>query len=127
MAASLESMLEQKLDISNDYPFLSDSNSIEFIKNAKIMFINRGTLLLITKRRISFPMLFFAAKFQGLPGSGKSTLSKKIVSIYGEEKTVVCSGDDYFTDKLTGVYTFEQNKLEDAHLTARLKAEKSCG
>jgi 2',3'-cyclic-nucleotide 3'-phosphodiesterase len=68
----------------------------------KIMFINRG-----------------------LPGSGKSTLSKKIAELYGVENTVICSGDDYFTDE-QGNYKFDREKLAEAHETARQKAIAAC-
>ncbi len=62
-----------------------------------------------------------------MPGSGKSTLSKKIANKYGEEKTIICAGDDFFTDLTTGQYLFDVNKLEEAHASAKLKAEKACG
>ena len=62
---------------------------------------------------------------RGLPGSGKSTLSKNIASVYGVDKTVICSGDDHFTDA-NGVYKFDQNKLAKAHSEALQKAEHAC-
>lgn len=38
---SLEDLFQEKLDITNDYSFLNDPKTIEFIANSKIMFINR--------------------------------------------------------------------------------------
>lgn len=60
---------------------------------------------------------------RGLPGSGKSTLSKKIASLY--ENSVICAGDDYFTDK-EGNYVFVGEKLHDAHAWAQAKASNAC-
>lgn len=62
---------------------------------------------------------------RGLPGSGKSTLSKKISSLYGFERSVICAGDDFFTDS-TGKYVFDSTKLEEAHAAAREKAINAC-
>ncbi len=90
------------IDYINEFPYLNDQNTIEFIEQSKVMFINRG-----------------------LPGSGKSTLSKKIKELYGSEKTVVCSADDFFTDK-DGNYNWVENKLGEAHFTAYSKAENGC-
>ena len=60
---------------------------------------------------------------RGLPGSGKSTLSKKIKEKYTD--TVICSGDDFFTDE-NGNYKFDQTLLFDAHQSAQKKAKDSC-
>lgn len=60
---------------------------------------------------------------RGLPGSGKSTLSNKIKNIY--EKTVICSGDDYFTSS-SGEYKFDASKLSEAHMSAQSKATNAC-
>jgi hypothetical protein len=95
-------LFNKKLDISNDFPFLIDNQTIDFIKRSKIMFINRG-----------------------LPGSGKSTLSLKIAGVYGIDNTVICSGDDFFTDEF-GNYKFVREKLTEAHETARNKAITAC-
>ena len=43
-SSSIEEIFAEKLDISNDFPFLNDQNTIDFIKNAKFMFINRGIM-----------------------------------------------------------------------------------
>lgn len=67
---------------------------------------------------------------RGLPGSGKSTLGRKILDTYNPNSdpsgTVVCAGDDYFTDPVTGVYNFDGNKLKEAHAAARVKASNAC-
>jgi uridine kinase len=60
---------------------------------------------------------------RGLPGSGKSTLSKRIKYIY--ETTVICSADDYFMDSNDN-YNFDINKRPQAHQVAKEKAEKTC-
>ena len=39
--SSIEDLLENKLNISNVCPYLDDSETIEYIKKSKIMFINR--------------------------------------------------------------------------------------
>ncbi len=62
---------------------------------------------------------------RGLPGSGKSTLSRKIASLYGENNTVICAGDDFFTDE-SGNYKYDRDKLQLAHETARNKAIVAC-
>jgi len=41
VSSSLEDLFEAKLDIANDFVFLNDTESIEFISKAKIMFIIR--------------------------------------------------------------------------------------
>ena len=60
---------------------------------------------------------------RGLPGSGKSTLSRKIAETY--EQTIVCAGDDFFTDE-NGNYIFDAKKLPEAHGAAQKKAENAC-
>ena len=98
----LENIIKDAISInySKDFSFLNDENTINFIKNSKVMIINRG-----------------------LPGSGKSTLSRSIKSSY--EDSIVCSGDDYFMDS-NGNYNFDQNLLFEAHLSAQKKADASC-
>jgi predicted kinase len=48
---------------------------------------------------------------RGLPGSGKSTFSKKLVN----SDFLVCEADKYFIDKETGEYKFDGSKIKDAH------------
>lgn len=62
---------------------------------------------------------------RGLPGSGKTTLSKQIVNVYGTDKTIVCSGDDFFVSN-DGVYSFDVSKLSEAHKAAQDKAALAC-
>lgn len=68
------------------------SNSVEWFKdvlvNKKVVYILRG-----------------------LPGSGKSTLSKYLSDNITD--SVVCSADDYFTSN--GSYNFDRSKLQEAH------------
>jgi ABC-type dipeptide/oligopeptide/nickel transport system ATPase component len=88
-------------DFFNTHSFLNDELTINFIKKSKIMFILRG-----------------------LPGSGKSTLTKAILNKY--PASVVCSADLYFTNKQTGEYKHDINKLKDAHLTCQMNAKQAC-
>ena len=46
---------------------------------------------------------------RGCSGSGKSTTARQLVGT-----GVVCSADDFFVDP-NGVYTFEKDRLSDAH------------
>ena len=96
----MKNVFEKCIDYSIDFPFLSDENTINFIRSSKIMFINRG-----------------------LPGSGKSTLSSRIRSVY--KSAIICSADDYFTDE-NGIYNFDINKRPLAHEISQKKAIKSC-
>jgi predicted kinase len=48
---------------------------------------------------------------RGLPGSGKSTFSEKLVG----SDFLVCEADKYFIDKETGQYNFDGSKIKDAH------------
>ena len=50
--------------------------------------------------------------FRGIPGSGKSTLARTIQSM--EPGTVIVSADNYFIGP-DGVYTFDPNKIKNAH------------
>ena len=66
---------------------------------------------------------------RGLPGSGKSTLCRKIVETYSKNSkidVVVCAGDEFFTDPITGEYKFDPEKLELAHMLAQEKASNAC-
>jgi len=46
---------------------------------------------------------------RGCSGSGKSTVANQLVGV-----GVICSADDFFVDP-NGVYTFEKDRLTDAH------------
>lgn len=111
----LSDYFQSKLTIANEHPFLVDPDTIEFIKNSKVpIFIFLFKVIFLIK------VLFIN---RGLPGSGKSTLSNKIKNVY--QNTVICAGDDYFTDEL-GNYNFNHDKLKEAHLSAQNKAIDAC-
>lgn len=58
----------------------------------------------------------------GASGSGKSSLSKRLVS--GYPGTVVCSADDVMVRK-EGGYTFDAERLRFAHDCTRTKVKKA--
>ena len=60
--------------------FLTDPESVQWIKNNRVIFIMRG-----------------------LPGSGKSTLVKSITEVFNDQIPVICSADHYFIDE-NGIY-----------------------
>jgi predicted kinase len=49
----------------------------------------------------------------GIPGSGKSTFVKSLLS--NNESGVVVSADSFFIDKLTGIYNFNPQLISQAH------------
>jgi predicted kinase len=51
---------------------------------------------------------------RGISGSGKTTLSNTLLQILGPE-TVSYSADNYFI--IDGVYTFDRNKISEAHIS----------
>jgi tRNA uridine 5-carbamoylmethylation protein Kti12 len=51
---------------------------------------------------------------RGLPGSGKTTLGKTILSWFSSTEPDVISADDYFVDE-KGNYNFDVTKLKEAH------------
>jgi predicted kinase len=51
---------------------------------------------------------------RGLPGSGKTTLSKIILQLRSTDEPEVLSADDFFEDK-EGDYNFDPTKLKEAH------------
>jgi len=55
---------------------------------------------------------------RGLPGSGKSTLANTLAG------TGRCEADEYFTNALTGEYTFDASKIKDAHDYCKMKAAR---
>ena len=63
-----------------DFPFLTDSETIQWIKKNRVIFIMRG-----------------------LPGSGKSTLVNAITEVYKMQDPVICSADHYFINE-NGIY-----------------------
>ena len=52
---------------------------------------------------------------RGLPGSGKSTMVKKIVDESQNKNVVVASADDFFLSPCCGKYCFQVDKLPQAH------------
>jgi len=50
---------------------------------------------------------------RGIPGSGKSTKAREIAAtaITANYSAVICSTDDYFIDKVDGLYKFDRTKL----------------
>jgi predicted kinase len=55
---------------------------------------------------------------RGLPGSGKSTFAKAMWN-----ELVVCEADQYFIDKETGEYKFNQHDLPKAHYWCQSRVE----
>ncbi|XP_064646856.1 uncharacterized protein LOC135499823 [Lineus longissimus] len=84
---------------SSSFLFLSKQNVIRHVNRSKTMFIMRG-----------------------LPGSGKSTLVRKIQTKY--KGAVVCSADDYFSKE--GEYEFNQDELPNAHQDCKEKVKEAC-
>ncbi|XP_045178941.1 uncharacterized protein LOC123538711 [Mercenaria mercenaria] len=84
-----------------EMPFLSDEDTINFIKHSNTMFIMRG-----------------------LPGSGKSTLVKSLQNIY-KGSVAVCSADDFFRSS-DGSYNFDAGRLSEAHKDCQNKAAYHC-
>lgn len=58
---------------------------------------------------------------RGLPGSGKSTVAKKILE--GSPNAIICSADDYFM--VDGQYEFDPTKLSKAHQSCLMSADRS--
>lgn len=71
---------------------------------------------------ISAPIVYI---MRGIPGSGKSTLSKRIAtSTRGASEGLVCSTDDFFLD-VDGKYVFNPAKLGEAHPWNLQRAEEA--
>lgn len=93
-------------DLYLDFPFLINNDTIDWIRLNLVMFIMRG-----------------------LPGSGKSTIIRKLTRVMddckdGSSKVTVCSADQYFI-KNDGSYKFDVTKLKEAHLFCQNKAKNS--
>ncbi|CAH1249594.1 CNP [Branchiostoma lanceolatum] len=100
--SKMESLEEAQPGSLDEFPFLSDPKTMEYVEGSRTMFIMRG-----------------------LPGCGKSSLAKQIADAYGN--TVVCSADSF--RYVNGVYVFDRNKLQESHEKcrelARLSADSS--
>lgn len=62
---------------------------------------------------------------RGLPGSGKSTITEGIQSLFNRHDVVICSADDFRTDS-DGNYVFDPDQLESTHRQCKQKAQLSC-
>ena len=51
---------------------------------------------------------------RGVPGSGKSTVAKKIKEVFTDHEVVICSADDYFLTS-AGEYIFDPSRLPEVH------------
>ena len=60
---------------------------------------------------------------RGLPGSGKSSLVRRILKTYPQAE--VCSADAYFT-QADGSYQYDRDKIKEAHIYSQEKAEALC-
>ena len=60
---------------------------------------------------------------RGLPGNGKTTVAETIGSMFSENDVAptILAADDYFTDPLTGEYTFDASKLKQAHESCQFR------
>lgn len=86
-------------DETLNFPFLLDQKTINYVQQAKVMFIMRG-----------------------LPGSGKSSIVERISNVY--RNSAVCSADLFFM--CDGVYKWDHSKLSEAHNTCQEKAKAHC-
>ena len=105
VSAALKSVeIEESGKSYLDFPFLRNSQTIDFISNNKVMFIMRG-----------------------LSGSGKSTVVRELVKTYGGtgNGVVVCSADDFFVDESSGNYYFNAELLKSAHSECQSKAKNA--
>ena len=60
---------------------------------------------------------------RGLPGSGKTTLAKNIVSLSGFEQCRVFEADQYFM--VDGEYKFDASKLGQAHYQCQVNTRQA--
>ena len=89
--------------VENDYlrfPFLTEEKSRKWVSENPVLFVLRG-----------------------LPGSGKSTVTRAICATYPE--ATVCSADNFFVNKATGEYEFDLNLLGSAHEESQRSAEEA--
>ncbi|XP_011298394.1 NEDD4-binding protein 2 [Fopius arisanus] len=63
---------------------------------------------------------------RGLPGSGKSSLAKSLVStLAGNPSDYIFSSDDYFVTLGCGIYMYDPRRIEDAHTTNQKKVNEA--
>ena len=88
--------LDSEVTVDKLYPFLSDENTISYICQSNVMFLMRGP-----------------------PGSGKSTVVRRLKALYPD--IIVCSADEFFltTD---GHYQWDRSQLSEAHQACQKKA-----
>ncbi|KAL7676604.1 hypothetical protein ACOME3_002853 [Neoechinorhynchus agilis] len=86
-----------KTEISLLNNVLNDKRTVRFLLQTKVMFILRG-----------------------LPGSGKSYISRQLCRKYPEH--LVCSADHFFIDPDTKTYNYNFNLIHEAHLQCRSRA-----
>jgi len=61
---------------------------------------------------------------RGVSGSGKSTKAREILKqVAAGEIAYICSADDYFIDRSSGMYNFDPKKIGGAHSWCKAKAE----
>ena len=83
-----------------DFPFLTDLKARSHLSRTRTMIVLRG-----------------------LPGSGKSTIVRRLEEIFPE--VVTCSADQFFVSA-SGDYDFDVSLLGEAHSWCQSKAEQAC-
>ena len=96
----VEDETNEDIDDYLNFPFLTDTQIVKYISVSRVMFVMRG-----------------------LPGSGKSTIVKRLSQVY--PGAVVCSADNYFISE-EGVYEHDRSKLKDAHEYSTRNAREAC-
>lgn len=99
-SSACSSGITAKMRKTNNFPFLSDEETVKYIADSKVMFILRG-----------------------LPGSGKSLIAQLITEVY--PNAISCSADDFFTRR-DGSYRFDRRQLPSAHASSQDKAKDAC-
>ena len=61
---------------------------------------------------------------RGLPGSGKSTMAREIIILYGNDASI-CSADDYRVNE-EGTYEWKRSQYEQTHELCLEKARNLC-